>query len=171
MKQGFESSPLNEIRVQTNDFDQQQQYLLLTNGNEQDGVVVTFVGLVRNKNEGKQVLSLTLEHYPGMTEKSLNAIADEARKKWDVGQIRIIHRVGTLALGEQIVYVGVAATHRKAAFHAAEFVMDFLKTKAPFWKKELTTDGEYWVEAKASDQAGGLLSNYFFRQIASAQCS
>jgi molybdopterin synthase catalytic subunit len=143
---------LNYIKVQEADFDQQQQYLSLTANNEQDGAVVTFVGLVRDRNEGKQVVSLTLEHYPGMTEKSLEEIADEAREKWGVGQIRIIHRVGKLSLGEQIVYVGVAAKHRRAAFHAAEFVMDFLKTRAPFWKKESTVDGDRWIEAKTSDQ-------------------
>ena len=153
MKQDNKSSPLTVVQVQAEDFNQQQQYLSLTQDNEKDGAVVTFVGLVRNRNEGKQVVCLTLEHYPGMTEKSLNAIANEAREKWGVGQIRIIHRIGELALGEQIVYVGVAAKHRKAAFHAAEFIMDFLKTKAPFWKKERTTDGEHWIEAKASDQA------------------
>lgn len=153
MSKNLIPSAFNMISVQTDDFDQQQYYLSLTENNEQDGAVVTFVGLVRDRNEGKQVLSLTLEHYPGMTERSLNDIANKAREKWGVGQIRITHRVGTLALGEQIVYVGVAAKHRKAAFHAAEFIMDFLKTSAPFWKKEQTIDGEHWIEAKASDQA------------------
>ncbi len=153
MSDNTNASLLNTISVQADDFDQQTQYRLLTENNEQDGAVVIFVGLVRDRNEGRQVISLTLEHYPGMTEKSLNDIANQAREKWGVGQIRIIHRIGTLALGEQIVYVGVAAKHRKAAFHAAEFVMDFLKTRAPFWKKERTVDGEHWIEAKDSDQA------------------
>jgi molybdopterin synthase catalytic subunit len=152
MSELYNKVSLNYISVQTDDFDQNDQYLSLTQHNEKDGAVVTFVGLVRDRNEGKHVLSLTLEHYPGMTEKSLNAIADEARQKWGVGNIRIIHRIGKLALGDQIVYVGVAAKHRKSAFHAAEFVMDFLKTKAPFWKKEQTSEGEHWIEAKDSDQ-------------------
>ena len=143
----------NYISVQEADFDQQHEYLELTNHNQHDGAVVTFVGMVRNRNEGKQVLALTLEHYPGMTEKCLDEIATEARNRWAVGQVRIIHRIGTLSLGQQIVYVGVAAKHRKAAFHAAEFIMDYLKTKAPFWKKEQTTEGEHWVQAKMSDQA------------------
>ncbi len=140
------------INVQQADFDVAEQYRLLAEGNKQDGAVVTFVGLVRDINEDQSVKSLTLEHYPGMTERSLTKIAEEAKQRWPLARVRIIHRVGTLELADQIVFVGVSSKHRKAAFAACEFIMDFLKTKAPFWKLEETQKGKKWIEAKSSDQ-------------------
>ncbi|MEP1554454.1 molybdopterin synthase catalytic subunit MoaE, partial [Paraglaciecola sp.] len=113
--------------------------------------VVTFCGLVRDMNLDNSVSSLFLEHYPGMTEKSLLSIIELARDKWPLGRIRVVHRVGRLQVSEQIVFVGVTSQHRQVAFQGAEFIMDFLKTQAPFWKKETTKDGQYWVDAKQSD--------------------
>ncbi len=119
---------------------------------DSDGAIVTFTGKVRNHNAGDSVATLTLEHYPSMTEKVLAEIAEEARERWALQRIVIIHRVGCLAPGEQIVLVGVSSAHRNNAFAAAEFIMDILKTKAPFWKREATPQGERWLEAKDSDQ-------------------
>lgn len=117
------------------------------------GAIVSFVGLVRDVNDGDAVGTLTLEHYPGMTEKALQAIEEEAKKRWDVLDSLIIHRVGTLNPQDQIVLVMVSSAHRGDAFKACEFMMDYLKTQAPFWKKEATSRGERWVEAKDSDDA------------------
>ncbi len=117
------------------------------------GAIVSFVGLVRDVNDGDTVNTLTLEHYPEMTEKALQAIELEAKTRWDIQQSLIIHRVGTLKPSDQIVLVAVASAHRGDAFHACEFIMDYLKTSAPFWKKEATNQGERWVEAKLSDDA------------------
>lgn len=139
------------IRVQENDFIVAKEYEKLAIDNK-DGAVVTFVGKVRDFNEGLGVQGLTLEHYPGMTESVLNAIEKQAREHWPLNHVTIIHRVGDLTLGEQIVFIGVTSPHRKAAFAACEFLIDFLKTKAPFWKKELTTEGNNWLDAKASDE-------------------
>lgn len=141
----------NEISIQTADFDLADEVQQLEFDNDIDGAVVTFTGRVRNKNEGLNVSALTLEHYPGMTEKSLEKIIITAKQRWDIGRVRVIHRIGTLAIGEQIVFVGVTSKHRKDAFAANEFIMDFLKVEAPFWKKELTDKGEKWLDAKASD--------------------
>ena len=138
------------IRVQLNDFIVGDEYEKLAKDN-QDGAVVTFVGKVRDFNEGLGVHGLSLEHYPGMTERILNDIEKQAREHWSLNHVTIIHRVGDLTLGEQIVFIGVTSPHRKAAFAACEFLIDFLKTKAPFWKKELTTKGSKWLDAKASD--------------------
>lgn len=115
------------------------------------GAIVSFVGLVRDVNEGDAVSTLTLEHYPGMTEKALQAIEDEAKKRWDILDSLIVHRVGTLQPQDQIVLVMVSSAHRGDAFQACEFMMDYLKTQAPFWKKEATSQGARWVEAKESD--------------------
>ncbi len=115
------------------------------------GAIVSFVGLVRDMNDGDAIQTLELEHYPGMTEKSLQAIEDEAKKRWDIQQSLIIHRVGLLKPQDQIVLVAVAGAHRGEAFKACEFIMDYLKTQAPFWKKEQTSQGGRWVEAKSSD--------------------
>lgn len=120
------------------------------------GAIVSFVGLVRDMNDGSQVNTLTLEHYPGMTEKALVAIEAEAKARWNIVDTVIIHRVGQLSLQDQIVLVAVASAHRQDAFSACEFIMDYLKTQAPFWKKELTPQGERWVDAKASDDAAKL---------------
>jgi molybdopterin synthase catalytic subunit len=144
------------ISVQTQDFDMAAEYQALlanTDGtsNSNDGAVVTFVGLVRDYNQGNHVEGLTLEHYPGMTEKALEDIVVAAQSKWPLGKVRVIHRIGKLALSDQIVFVGVTSKHREAAFEATQFIMDFLKNKAPFWKKEVTNIGERWVEAEDKD--------------------
>ncbi|WP_127957837.1 molybdopterin synthase catalytic subunit MoaE [Serratia microhaemolytica] len=119
---------------------------------DDDGAVVTFTGKVRNHNLGDGVSALTLEHYPGMTEKALAEIVDQARQRWPLQRISVIHRIGELFPGDEIVFVGVTAAHRSQAFAAAEFIMDYLKTRAPFWKREATEVGERWVEARDSDQ-------------------
>jgi molybdopterin synthase catalytic subunit len=117
------------------------------------GAVASFVGLARDMNEGSGVTAMTLEHYPGMTEKALAALVDEACARWALLDVTVIHRVGRLLPGDPIVLVAVAASHRGEAFAACEFIMDYLKTRAPFWKKEETADGERWVDARASDDA------------------
>ena len=139
------------IKVQTEDFIVADEYNKLIKDNQQDGAVVFFVGMVRDFNQNSKITSLTLEHYPAMTEKSLAQLEVQAKQKWQLGRVSIVHRFGRLELGEQIVFVGVTSMHRKSAFEAAEFIMDTLKTTAPFWKKEQTTDSEHWVEAKQSD--------------------
>ena len=138
------------IQIQEADFDLASEYAALS-ASHQTGAVVTFVGKVREMNDGATVTGLTLEHYPGMTEKSLQAIVDKAHARWPLLGCKVIHRVGALALGEQIVLVGVASLHREAAFAACQFIMDYLKTQAPFWKKEQTAYGAHWLEAKDSD--------------------
>ncbi|MEX1057066.1 MAG: molybdopterin synthase catalytic subunit MoaE [Natronospirillum sp.] len=140
------------VRVQTADFSVADEYQALTVNNTEDGAVVTFVGRLRDLNEGSTVQTLTLEHYPGMTERSLRRLEEEARQSWTLGRVSIVHRVGTLAPADQIVWVGVTSPHRAAAFAACEFIMDALKTDAPFWKKETTSQGERWVDARNSDQ-------------------
>ncbi|GGO70604.1 molybdopterin synthase catalytic subunit MoaE [Bowmanella pacifica] len=144
--------PSDFISVRETNFSQAEEYLQLCAGNQQDGAVVSFVGLVRDFNQHSQVQGLTLEHYPAMTEKSLREIVAEVRHLWSVGRVRLIHRVGSLQAGEQIVFVGVTSQHRGQAFQACEFIMDQLKTRAPFWKKERDNTGEHWVQAKQQDQ-------------------
>jgi molybdopterin synthase catalytic subunit len=139
------------IRVQHEDFDAGAEITGLRQHNPRVGAVVAFVGTVRDLNEGRGVATLTLEHYPGMTEKSLSAIATEACSRWRLEDLVIIHRVGEMCPTDQIVLVAVASAHRGEAFAACEFLMDYLKTRAPFWKKEATPDGERWVEARDSD--------------------
>lgn len=139
------------ISVQSNDFDVAAEYAALTEEDVAAGAVVMFVGRVREMGLSSNVTGLTLEHYPGMTEKALNEIIDEAKARWKIIRCRIIHRIGTLTLGDQIVLVGVTSPHREQAFLAAEFLMDYLKTQAPFWKKESTRDGDHWVTAKDKD--------------------
>lgn len=141
------------IRIQVEDFDVGQEYTHLTADDTSAGAVVLFVGRVRDLTLSREVSRMVLEHYPGMTEKSLQAIADEAQERWPITDYRIIHRVGELGLGDNIVLVGVSSPHREAAFEAAQFLMDYLKTRAPFWKKELTQSGEHWVEADVKDSA------------------
>lgn len=138
------------INIQQNDFIVADEYQKLATDN-QDGAIVTFVGKVRDFNEGLDVQGLSLEHYPGMTEKVLQKLETQARERWPLNKVVIIHRIGNLHLGEQIVFIGVTSPHRKAAFSACEFLIDFLKTKAPFWKKELTEKGAIWLDAKESD--------------------
>ncbi len=140
------------VRVQTDDFDINAEIAALTNGRADIGAVVTFTGLVRDA-EGS-VSEMTLEHYPGMTEAALTEIEAEARARWPLQGVTIIHRVGPLAPADQIVLVIAASRHRQAAFEAAAFLMDYLKTRAPFWKKEASPDGDAsWVDARESDEA------------------
>ena len=131
------------ISIQPQDFNLADEVDALEQDNTSDGAVVTFTGRVRNKNLGLNVSGLYLEHYPGMTEKSLQGILDTAKSRWDIGRVRVIHRIGQLNIGEQIVFVGVTSAHRQDAFAAAEFIMDYLKIKAPFWKKELNVSGTW----------------------------
>ena len=140
-----------KICVQTEDFDPGAECAALTRGRTDIGAVASFVGLVRDANDGAGISRMTLEHYPGMTEKSLAEIVDEARGRWDVMDATVIHRVGALKPGDNIVLVIVASAHRGDAFAACEFIMDYLKTRAPFWKKEETSEGSRWVDARASD--------------------
>ena len=139
------------VQIQTEDFDQAQLYSALTQDNQDDGAVVTFTGQVRRQNLGDNVIGLALEHYPGMTEKTISTIVEEAKKKWSISRVIVVHRVGELEVGDNIVFVGVSGAHRGDCYAANEFIMDFLKIKAPFWKKELTTQGQRWLDAKSSD--------------------
>lgn len=139
------------VRVQTGDFDIGAEIAAMRRGNPKVGAVASFIGVVRDLNEGDHVAEMTLEHYPGMTEKALEKMVAEARSRWDVYDALIIHRVGTLQPGDQIVLVVVTGSHRGEAFQACEFLMDYLKTRAPFWKKERTAAGARWVEARESD--------------------
>lgn len=139
------------VRVQTQDFDLGAEVAALRRGNPGIGAVAAFVGLVRDFNDGSSVATMTLEHYPGMTEKALESILAEARSRWNFVEALVVHRVGELRPADQIVLVAVAGGHRGEAFAACEFIMDYLKTQAPFWKKEQTPQGARWVEARASD--------------------
>lgn len=139
------------IRVGEECFNVGDEYQWLSQCDE-DGAVVTFTGKVRNHNLDKNVSALTLEHYPGMTEKALAEIVELARERWELPRVSVIHRVGALYPGDEIVFVGVSAAHRSAAFDAAQFMMDYLKTRAPFWKREATPEGEHWVESRDSDK-------------------
>jgi len=140
----------DSIQIQTEDFDLATEYAALGKSHS-TGAVVTFIGKVRDFNQGDNVSGLTLEHYPGMTEKSLAKILVEAETRWSIQGVKVIHRIGELALGDQIVFVGVASMHRGDAFQACEFIMDYLKTQAPFWKKEATEAGSHWVDARETD--------------------
>ncbi|EHM47864.1 MAG: molybdopterin synthase catalytic subunit MoaE [Yokenella regensburgei] len=140
------------IRVETARFSVGDEYQWLAERDE-DGAVVTFTGKVRNHNLGDSVKALTLEHYPGMTEKSLTDIVAQARERWPLGRVTVIHRIGEMWPGEEIVFVGVTSVHRGSAFAAGEFIMDYLKTQAPFWKREATPEGDRWVESRDSDKA------------------
>ena len=139
------------IRISEQDFDLGAEVAALRAGNPQVGAVVAFVGTVRDINDGAQVAAMTLEHYPGMTEKSIQAIVDQACQRWQLSGTRVIHRIGPLLPQDQIVLVAVTASHRGEAFAACEFIMDYLKTEAPFWKKEQTPAGARWVDARATD--------------------
>jgi len=140
------------IRVQEDDFDPGVELERLSAGNHGIGGVCSFIGLVRDIADDEHVSAMTLEHYPGMTQKQLEAIEKEAHARWPLDATLIIHRYGRLEAGARIVFVATASAHRDAAFEACHFLMDWLKTKAPFWKKESTQAGEQWVEAKASDE-------------------
>lgn len=141
-----------KVVVQEADFNVADEYELLRDASNQDGAIVVFAGLVRDFNQGNSVSSMFLQHYPGMTENVLRQIIDKAKTQWPVNNVTVIHRVGKLSPGDQIVFVGITSAHREAAYSASEYIMDFLKTKAPFWKKELTDQGERWVEANEKDQ-------------------
>jgi molybdopterin synthase catalytic subunit len=141
------------VRIQNDDFDTGAEIALLRRNNPEIGAIACFIGLVRDVNAGDRVSELTLEHYPGMTQKALEKIVEEAKSRWDIVEVLLIHRVGVLHPTDQIVLVVVAGAHRGEAFAACEFVMDYLKTQAPLWKKERTPQGSRWVEARSSDDA------------------
>jgi len=140
-----------KVSVQTEDFDLGAECVAIARGRTDIGAVTSFVGLVRDANDGAGVAKMTLEHYPGMTEKSLTEIVEQARGRWEVLDATVIHRVGELKPGDNIVLVVVASAHRGDALKACEFIMDYLKTRAPFWKKEETSEGGRWVGARESD--------------------
>lgn len=141
------------IAVQEADFDVGAEIDALAAGNPAIGAVASFVGLVRDLNDGSGVSEMSLEHYPGMTEKALRTIVDEACVRWPLDAVCVIHRVGCLRPAERIVLVAVGSAHRGAAFDACAFIMDYLKTRAPFWKREVTPHGARWVDARESDDA------------------
>ena len=140
------------VRVQQSDFDVGAELAALRGANPGVGAIASFVGLARDLNEGRKVLEMTLEHYPGMTERALEDIVAQARQRWDIIDALIVHRIGTIAPLGQIVLVAVASMHRHDAFEACRFLIDYLKTDAPFWKREITPDGPQWVEARSSDE-------------------
>ena len=139
------------VRVQQEDFDVGAELAALTAGDARVGAVASFVGLVRDRNDGDQVAGMTLEHYPGMTEKALEQIVAEAKSRWSLYDVLVIHRVGPLKPTDRIVFVATTSAHRGEAFAACEFVMDYLKTQAPFWKREETPNGARWVDARETD--------------------
>ena len=139
------------VRIQEADFDVGTELAALRAGDARIGALASFIGLVRDVSHGAGVSEMTLEHYPGMTEKALAAIVDEAKSRWDLYGALVIHRVGRLQPCDQIVLVAVTSAHRSDAFAACEFIMDYLKTRAPFWKREATAGGAHWVDARDSD--------------------
>ena len=139
------------ITISKQDFNAGDEITALHEANDDDGAVVTFTGQVRNQNNNQDVTGLFLEHDPGMTEKALKRISENAKQRWSIGRVRVIHRIGQLYVGDNIVFVGVTSKHRGDAFSAAEYIMDYLKIEAPFWKKETTAKGEQWLDAKAQD--------------------
>jgi molybdopterin synthase catalytic subunit len=141
------------VSIQTQDFDLSAEIAALRVNDGRIGAVCSFVGTVRDRNDGQSISTMELEHYPGMTEKSIEAMIDEAHRRFDILGARVIHRVGLLQPLDQIVMVAVASAHRGESFKACEFLMDYLKTQAPFWKKEQTPEGVRWVDARVSDDA------------------
>ena len=141
------------VSIQTEDFDLSAEVARLRADEKGVGAICTFVGTVRDRNDGQSVSTMELEHYPGMTEKSIGAMIDEAFKRFNIFGARVIHRVGLLQPLDQIVLVAVTSAHRGESFQACEFLMDYLKTQAPFWKKEQTPEGARWVDARVSDDA------------------
>jgi molybdopterin synthase catalytic subunit len=141
------------VRIQTQDFDLSAEVAAVRAGDGGVGAVASFVGTVRDRSEGSAVSAMELEHYPGMTESAIEAMIDRAHERFDIRAARVVHRVGPLAVGEQIVLVVVTSAHRGQAFEACEFLMDYLKTQAPFWKKETTPAGSRWVDAREADDA------------------
>jgi molybdopterin synthase catalytic subunit len=144
---------LPTVRVQSEDFDTGRELEALSRGRTDVGALASFIGLVRDSNDGSAIRGMTLEHYPGMTESALEDICRQAHERWDLIDTLVIHRVGPLSPGDRIVLVGVTSAHRGEAFAACEFIMDYLKTRAPFWKREDTASGPRWVEARASDDS------------------
>lgn len=142
---------MQEVSVQEADFDPGAEIAALSAGDVEAGAVASFVGLVRRDKHEGDVAAMTLEHYPGMTEQALAEIVAQARSRWQIRQVRVIHRYGRLVPGDRIVFVGVTSGHRHDAFAACEFLMDYLKTRAPFWKREETPTGARWVDARESD--------------------
>jgi molybdopterin synthase catalytic subunit len=141
------------VRIQTRDFDAGAEIAALRRDNPKIGAVASFIGVCRDANDGSAVTKMTLEHYPGMTEKALEKIVAEAKARWDVMEVLVVHRVGELKPADQIVLVVVTGAHRGEAFAACEFIIDYLKTDAPLWKKEQTPEGARWVDARVSDEA------------------
>ena len=139
------------VRIQAEDFDAGREIATLREGNPAIGAIASFIGVVRDVNDGDKVAEMTLEHYPGMTEKAITEIIGQAKSRWSIFDVLVIHRIGRLKPLDQIVLVVVTGAHRGDAFAACEFVMDYLKTQAPFWKKEQTPDGTRWVESRQSD--------------------
>ena len=146
-------SPTPRVSIQLQDFDLSAEVAALRAGDSAVGAVAAFVGTVRDRNEGAagEVSAMALEHYPGMTEKAIEAMIDEAHARFDIRAARVVHRVGELQPADQIVLVAVSSAHRGPAFQACEFLMDYLKTQAPFWKKETTAEGARWVDARSRD--------------------
>jgi len=145
------SSP--RVAIQTDDFDLQHEIAVLRGTDARVGAVCSFIGTVRDRNDGSAIASMELEHYPGMTEKSIEAMIDAAHQRFDILGARVVHRVGKLAPLDQIMMVAVISAHRGESFQACEFLMDYLKTQAPFWKKEQTPEGARWVDARVADDA------------------
>jgi molybdopterin synthase catalytic subunit len=140
-----------QVTVQSADFDVSNELQALRQQSKSVGAIASFVGVVRDNNDAQSVAVMELEHYPGMTERTIHEIIEQAAERWQLTGARVIHRIGKLVPGDQIVLVAVSSLHRGEAFQACEFIMDFLKTRAPFWKKELTAEGERWVDARSSD--------------------
>jgi molybdopterin synthase catalytic subunit len=141
------------VAIQTHDFDLQQEIAALRAGDTRVGAVCSFIGTVRDRNDGSDVASMELEHYPGMTEKAIETMIDAAHERFDILGARVVHRVGLLQPLDQIMMVAVVSAHRGQSFQACEFLMDYLKTQAPFWKKERTPEGARWVDARVADDA------------------
>jgi molybdopterin synthase catalytic subunit len=154
---------MGRVAIQTTDFDVSTELRALSAGDLGVGAIASFVGTVRTRNDGNTVSAMELEHYPGMTESAIEAMIDEAQRRFDIRAVRVVHRVGLLQPGEQIVLVAVSSAHRGTAFQACEFLMDYLKTQAPFWKKETTPEGARWVDARVTDDVAlarwGIASN------------
>jgi molybdopterin synthase catalytic subunit len=145
--------PRSSITIQQTDFDLGAEVSALREADGQVGAVAAFVGTVRDRSDGTAISAMELEHYPGMTERAIEAMVGQARQRFQIRGARVIHRVGSLLPGDQIVMVAVTSAHRHEAFQACEFLMDYLKTQAPFWKKEATPDGARWVDARQADDA------------------
>jgi len=144
---------MHRVSIQTADFDLSAEVAALRAGDAGVGAIASFVGTVRDRNDGSAIGGMELEHYPGMTERAIEAMIDEAGRRFDIRAARVVHRIGPLRPGDQIVLVAVASAHRGQAFQACEFLMDYLKTQAPFWKKETTPEGARWVDARVADDA------------------